>query len=83
MIRVRAERPNQLWITGDNDEFAHGNQAYPISIAFRAHQATYRIVTATYPKMCSTDTTGYTISSQGIRGYIFVMANLKFAYSLN
>jgi len=35
------------------------------------------------PKMCYADPKGSTTSSQGIHGYISVMATLKFTYFLN
>ena len=35
------------------------------------------------PKVCSAHLTGSATSSQGIRGYISVMATLKFTYILN
>ena len=35
------------------------------------------------PKVCSTDPKGSTTSSKRIRGYISIMASLKFTYFLN
>jgi len=37
---------------------------------------------AVFPKVCSEDTKASTSNTQGIRGYISVMATLKFAYIL-
>jgi hypothetical protein len=52
------------------------NQQHRISFADKVFKSSKSVV----PKVCSEDPKGSATSSKGIRGYISVMATLKFTY---